>query len=95
MKILITGAGGNIGIAVSERLISSNHDVVAYDLRNEGLRAGIRFVDGDVRDFKRLARAAEGCDGGIHLVALASGASAEDILSVKRIGGVRLLACCI
>jgi nucleoside-diphosphate-sugar epimerase len=91
MKVLITGAGGDVGIAISERLISSNCEVVAYDLRGEHLPTGVRFVDGDVRDFEHLARVAQGCDGGIHLAALAGEANAEEILSVNVLGAYGFL----
>ena len=39
-------------------------------LNNGGLPAGVQFVEGAVRDFERLAWAAEGCECDIHLAAL-------------------------
>ncbi len=91
MKVLITGGGGDVGIALAERLVSSMHHVVVYDLKGDGLPPGVRFVEGDVRDFSRLAEAAEGCDAGIHLAVLAGESGAEDIMSVNLLGAYGFL----
>jgi nucleoside-diphosphate-sugar epimerase len=40
MNVLITGGTGDVGTALSERLISSGHRVVVYDLKNECLPRG-------------------------------------------------------
>jgi nucleoside-diphosphate-sugar epimerase len=91
MKVLITGGAGDIGIELSKRLVSSGHGVVIYDLKKDRLPAGVQFFEGDVRDFKRITMAAEGCDSGIHLAALAGAFAAEDIVSVNVLGAVGFL----
>jgi nucleoside-diphosphate-sugar epimerase len=91
MKVLITGGTGDVGSELSARLVSSGHDVVVYDLKKESLLAGIQFVEGDVRDFKRVALAADGCDSGIHLASLAGTSDAEDIVSVNVLGAFSFL----
>lgn len=58
--VLVTGAGGLLGGAVSRQLLAVDADVIGLDLAWEGpreaLRAGgIRRVDGDVRESARLA----------------------------------------
>jgi nucleoside-diphosphate-sugar epimerase len=92
MKVLITGGAGEVGIELSRRLVSSGHVVVVYDLKKERLPAGVEFVEGDVRDFKRIVAAAEGCDSGIHLAALAGASATEDIVSVNVLGTFGFLA---
>src|SRR5579871_5848005 len=92
MNVLITGGAGGIGIELSRKLVSSGHSVVVYDLKNDGLPTGVQFIQGDVRDFNRLALAAEGCDCGVHLAALGSTSDAEDIVSVNILGVFGFLA---
>ena len=91
MNVLITGGSGDVGTELSKRLILSGHAVVVYDLENRGLPDGVRFVEGDVRNFKHLAQAAENCDSGIHLAALAGEADAEDIISTNLLGAFGFL----
>src|SRR5688500_7231767 len=86
MKVLVTGAAATWGIALSERLVALGHDVIAYDLRGEGVPSGARFVEGDVRDFDRLDEAARECEAGIHLAVVSEGWQAKDILSVNVLG---------
>ncbi len=80
MKILVTGACGTIGLAVTERLVSANHEVIGYDRVGSELPYGASLIEGDVRDFAHLTEAARGCEAGIHLAAVADGASVSEIL---------------
>jgi NAD+ dependent glucose-6-phosphate dehydrogenase len=91
MKILVTGASGTIGLAVTEKLVSANHEVIAYD-RVGSEPHGARLIEGDVRDFARLTEAARGCEAGIHLAAVADGATVSDILSINTLGAYGFLA---
>ncbi|HJT43161.1 MAG TPA: NAD(P)-dependent oxidoreductase [Rhizomicrobium sp.] len=91
MKILITGGAGDVGTELSKRLVSSGHLVVVYDLKKERLPAGVQFVEGDIRDFQRIAAAAEGCNSGIHLAALAGASATEEIVSVNVLGAFGFL----
>ena len=92
MKILVTGASGTIGLAVIEKLVSANHEVIGYDRVGAGLPDGAVLIEGDVRDFARLAEAARGCEAGIHLAAVADGAVISDILSINTLGAYGFLA---
>ena len=92
MKVLVTGACGTIGLAVTDKLVSANCEVVAYDRVRSELPGGARLIEGDVRDFAQLAEAARGCDAGIHLAAVADGASVSDILSINAFGAYGFLA---
>lgn len=80
-RILVTGAGGFIGAALTQRLCALGHDVVAVE---NGLRGtpkriahlakehGARFhlVEGDVRDLAVARKATEGCSLVFHLAAV-------------------------
>ena len=69
MKILITGALGNVGRGIIGRLQNAGHDLVLYDVNrppdDETFR-GIPFVQGDIQAGIGLERAAHGCDAIVH-----------------------------
>ncbi len=66
MRILLTGAGGNIGRGLVPRLFDAGHDLVLSDLvRPEGL-PDVPFHQLDVQDGFGLDKAAEGCDLILH-----------------------------
>jgi UDP-glucose 4-epimerase len=68
MRVLVTGAGGNLGRATIPALREAGHDPVASDFREIGTSAP--FVLADVRDAGAVARAVEGCDAVVHAAAL-------------------------
>lgn len=77
MRILVTGAFGYVGRALTLRLLESGHEVVALTRQRSGhdLTADFDAVDvieADVRDRDRLRRAFEGgeVEGVCHLAAL-------------------------
>lgn len=92
MKVLVTGACGRVGLAVTERLVSAYHQVIAYDRVVSKLPDGASLIEGDVRDFAHLTEAARGCEAGIHLAAVADGATVTDILSINALGAYGFLA---
>lgn len=75
MTLLLTGATGYIGTAVTARLVDAGHEVVALVRPGSGtarLPAGTRTVPGDVGDVASLRRAlaqVEQLDGVVHLSA--------------------------
>lgn len=73
MKILVTGAGGFLGAAVTKLLRQRGDAVVGYNRgRSAALEAlGVAQVQGDVSDAGRLTAAAAGCDAVIHVAAKA------------------------
>ncbi len=72
MRILITGAGSNIGKGMIGRLTHAGHALVLSDLNklpDTALYAGLPFVQCDVQSGFGLERAAAGCDLVLHLPA--------------------------
>jgi len=71
MRILVTGAGGFIGIRLVQRLLTEGHEVVALvrSVRGELKlpRPGLRVVRGDMTNAASLDEAVAGCDVVVHL----------------------------
>lgn len=74
MRILLTGAGGNVGRGIAPRLRARGHTVVSSDLTplpddptaGSGDSADGEFVQCDVQAGVGLERAAQGCDLLLH-----------------------------
>lgn len=69
MRVLLTGASGNIGSGLIPRLRAAGHDLVLYDvarLPDGGPFAGLPFIQGDAQAGVGLDRAASGCDLIVH-----------------------------
>ncbi|MBC7805485.1 MAG: NAD(P)-dependent oxidoreductase [Akkermansiaceae bacterium] len=72
MRILITGAGGNMGRGIIPRLREAGHDLVLSDvnrLPDGDSSAGLPFVQCDLQNGFGLERAVVGCDLVLHLPA--------------------------
>jgi len=71
MKILVTGGGGFIGMALIKRLISDGHQVTSYSRKEYPLHwaLGISSVQADIRDLDALEKACKGMDVVYHLAA--------------------------
>ncbi|HEY3991493.1 MAG TPA: NAD(P)-dependent oxidoreductase [Ktedonobacteraceae bacterium] len=74
MKILLTGAFGNIGFNILQELLRQNHEVRCFDLRTpatekkaQTLAGKIEIVWGDIRQPTELVQAVEGQETIIHL----------------------------
>src|SRR5262245_1101275 len=77
MKVLLTGALGNIGCYTAHALLEEGHEVVAFDLDSprarraaSGLDARAHVVWGDVTDSASLAGVLEGVHAVVHLAAV-------------------------
>jgi UDP-glucuronate 4-epimerase len=83
MRVLVTGGAGFIGSHLVDRLLAAGRDVTVLDdfndyydpaikRANAAAAAGARFVEGDIRDEKALARAFDPKpDAVVHLAARA------------------------
>ncbi|QGN32517.1 NAD-dependent epimerase/dehydratase family protein [Microlunatus sp. Gsoil 973] len=71
VRILITGAGGNIGRGLTERLLAEGqHQLVLSDVvRPNGLDERVEFHQLDVQIGAGLETAARDCDALVHLPA--------------------------
>jgi nucleoside-diphosphate-sugar epimerase len=77
MKVLLTGAMGNIGLATLQALLVEGHDVIAFDLdtrRGRKLAAPfdrrVKFLWGDITSTEPLQTALDGVDAVVHLAAI-------------------------
>ena len=69
MKILITGAGGNLGRAIIPALLAAGHTVRLFDFRALG-ETGAETIVGDVRNIDDVLAAVSGVDAIVHAAAL-------------------------
>ena len=75
MKIAVTGAGGLLGVAVTQAALEAGHTVVAIDRPGSVgsvSREAVHRVDVDLTDYPAVSDAMQGCDAVIHLAALIS-----------------------
>lgn len=77
MKVLLTGALGNIGMSTLEALLVEGHDVVAFDLDSRrarklasGFDGRVHFVWGDITRPESLRHALIGVDAVIHMAGI-------------------------
>ena len=78
MRILITGAFGNIGKAVIEEAGKRHHEVIVFEIENKKTRKDAckyreKIKDvffGDIRNFEDVKKAVRECDAVIHLAAI-------------------------
>lgn len=80
-RVLVTGAGGFLGRALTEDLVRSGHRVRAL-LRRPALARDfpdVETVVGDVRDPQCAGEAASGCDAIVHLAGLVHAADDKSV----------------
>ncbi|MDQ1281157.1 MAG: 3Beta protein [Thermoproteota archaeon] len=78
MKILITGAFGNIGKAVIEEAYKRGHEIIVFEIDNKKTRKDAqkyrnkikKVIFGDIRNFKSIKKAVQESDTVIHLAAI-------------------------
>ncbi len=68
MRILVTGAGGNLGRATIPAPRDAGHEPVALDFRP--IETSARSIVADGRDPDAVSRAVDGCDAAVHAAAL-------------------------
>lgn len=75
-RILVTGGCGFIGSHVVDALLARGDEAVILDDLSTGKRGNVpeavRIIEGSITDPSAVARAVEGCDGIVHLAAIAS-----------------------
>jgi len=98
MRVLVTGALGNVGEYTVRSLVEEGHDVVAFDLASPRARkvaAGcdprVRVVWGDVTDPASLGAALEGVEAVVHLAAILDAEGAPDLARRVNVDATRSL----
>ena len=70
MRVLLTGASGNLGQALLPRLLDRADTPVILDVRApRSLNEGAVFIEGSVLDRSKLTEIFRGCDGSVHIAA--------------------------
>jgi nucleoside-diphosphate-sugar epimerase len=69
-RVLVTGADGQIGRAVSERLVGQGYHVTALSLSYSGEHPADRMLEGDAASEADVARALDGADAVAHFAAI-------------------------
>ncbi|MCW4023040.1 MAG: NAD(P)-dependent oxidoreductase [Candidatus Bathyarchaeota archaeon] len=78
MRLLITGAFGNVGQIVIKEAFNRGHEIVVFEVENKRtlkttkkLRSKLKnVIFGDIRNFEDIKKAVQDCDGVIHLAAI-------------------------
>jgi UDP-glucose 4-epimerase len=77
MKVLLTGALGNVGEYTLKGLLDEGHDVVAFDLHSAGaqrraarIKGRVQIVWGDITDPSSVRSALDGVQAVIHLAGM-------------------------
>src|SRR5262245_48008623 len=74
MRVVLTGASGQLGSYVSARLAGGGHEVVAWSAETTGERAGVALRPVDLADEGATLRAVDEADPGavLHLAAVST-----------------------
>jgi nucleoside-diphosphate-sugar epimerase len=78
MKILITGAFGNIGKAIIEEANKRGHEIVVFEIDSKKTRKDAhkyrkkikKVIFADIRNFEDIKKAVQECESVIHLAAI-------------------------
>lgn len=89
---LITGAAGRIGVALRRHLAKQGVALRSVDLAKPlPVTENDEAMTADLRDFPTMMRAAEGCDGVIHLGGISDEADFHDLAEANIVGSYHVL----
>jgi nucleoside-diphosphate-sugar epimerase len=98
MKVLLTGALGNVGSSTLDALLEEGHDVVAFDLESAKARKLAARLDerahvrwGDITDPAAVGAALDGVDAVVHLAAILDPDDAPDLARRVNVDATRSL----
>lgn len=90
MKVLVTGATGPFGRAVSRRLVADVHEVVAMARRAPAKPiVGATFIAGDIQDSAAVRAAMTGCAALVHLAWVVAPLKTEAETAAINLGGTQ------
>ncbi|GHO78919.1 3-beta hydroxysteroid dehydrogenase [Ktedonobacter sp. SOSP1-85] len=98
MRILVTGAFGNVGFSTVQALIEQGQTVRCFDLKSKGAEKKAHLVEGkaeiiwgDIRDAQAVAEAVKGQEAVIHLAYIIPPAVDENpqLAQEVNVGGTR------
>uniref|UniRef100_UPI00321708D6 NAD-dependent epimerase/dehydratase family protein n=1 Tax=uncultured Draconibacterium sp. TaxID=1573823 RepID=UPI00321708D6 len=71
IKVLVTGGGGFVGMALVRRLTDSGYDVTSFsrNIYKEHTQLGVKSIQGDITDAVSIKKACEGIDVVFHVAA--------------------------
>lgn len=96
-KVLVTGGGGFVGLAIVKRLVSEGIEVVVVGRHRypEVEALGVAIKVGDIRDGQFLVRAVRGCDAVFHVAAKAGiWGRRQDYFSINLTGTEQVIYAC-
>ena len=97
MKVLVTGAGGFLGGAISEKLVARGDDVRGFSRKRYPRleELGVEQHQGDLGDKAAVTAACRGCDLVFHVAAKAGiWGPAEDFYQANVTGTENILEAC-
>lgn len=92
MRVVITGAGGRLGGHAVREMLGAGHHVLGVDqVLPARIESECRLID--IRDLGQVCGALRGCDGVLHLAAIASPLSdpAEIVFATNALGTFNIL----
>ena len=96
-RVLVTGGGGFIGLALTRALLAKGIEVVVLGRHHYPAvrRAGATGIIGDIRDLQTVKKAVSGCDTVFHVAARAGiWGPFNDYYSINVLGTLNVLAAC-
>ncbi len=96
-RILVTGGGGFLGGALVRRLVEEGHQVRSFSRKDypELRELGVETLQGDIRDFKAVLEACQGCDVVFHVAAkVGIWGPSEEFYSVNVEGTKNVIEAC-
>ncbi len=97
MKVLVTGGGGFLGRRIAKALLQEGNEVIVIGRHAyPHLPAGIKLLQGDIRDFGFLCNAFNGVDTVFHTAAFAGiWGRGEDFYSINVDGTQNVIKACL